>query len=74
MDRLENEMGDQVQVLRLSVASAAGRAAAARYAVRAVPSFVIFDAEGIAVAQSSGLPSRSALKAQLDKLVAESRR
>jgi len=66
-------MGDQVQVLRLSVSSAAGRAAAARYGVRAVPTFVIFDGNGLPVAQSSGLPSRSAMAAQLERLIAESR-
>jgi thioredoxin-like negative regulator of GroEL len=72
VDRLEKDLGDQVQVLRLSVSSEAGRAAAARYGVRAVPTFVIFDGDGLPVAQSSGLPSRSAMKAQLALLIAES--
>ena len=72
MDRLEKELGDEVQVLRLSVTGEAGRAAAARYGVRAVPTFVIFDGEGVPRAQSSGLPSRGAMQAQLERLIAES--
>lgn len=71
MDRLEKDLGDRVQVLRLSVSSEVGRALAARYGVRAVPTFVIFDGEGVPRAQSSGLPSRGAMQAQLEMLVAE---
>jgi thiol-disulfide isomerase/thioredoxin len=71
VDRLERELAEQVQVLRLSVYGDAGRAAAGRYAVRAVPSFVVFDAEGTAVAQSSGLPDGSKLRELLGSLAAE---
>jgi thioredoxin 1 len=70
VDRLERDMADQVQVLRLSVNDDAGRAAAGRYGVRAVPTFVVFDAEGGAVAQSSGLPDGSKLRELLGSLAA----
>ena len=68
VDRLERELAEQVLVLRLSVYGDAGRGAAARYGVRAVPTFVVFDAEGTAVAQSSGLPDGARLRELLGTL------
>lgn len=68
MDRLERELGERAQVLRLSIFSQTGRAAAARYGVRAVPTFVIFDGRGQPVAQSVGLPNRQQLLTLLETL------
>lgn len=68
MDRLERELGERAQVLRLSIFSQTGRAAAARYGVRAVPTFVIFDGRGQPVAQSIGLPNRQQLLTLLETL------
>ena len=53
---LERELGDRVQVLRLNVLSPVGRAAASAYAVRAVPTFVLFDAGGEMVYYQVGFP------------------
>jgi thioredoxin-like negative regulator of GroEL len=64
-------MGEQALVLRLHVYGEAGRTAAARYGVRALPTFVVFDAEGAPVAQSAGLPDRKALSELLGSLAAE---
>lgn len=71
MDRLEWELGERAQVLRLSIFSQTGRAAAARYGVRAVPTFVIFDGRGQPVAQSVGLPNRQQLLTLLETLAGE---
>ena len=58
-------------MLRLSVFSETGRAAAARYGVRAMPTFVILDGEGQPVAQSAGLPNREQLQTLLESLAGE---
>ncbi|MDH7486557.1 MAG: hypothetical protein QHJ81_09825 [Anaerolineae bacterium] len=71
MDRLERDLGERAQVLRLSIFSQTGRAAAARYGVRAVPTFVIFDGRGQPVAQSVGLPNRQQLQTLLETLAGE---
>ena len=65
-------MGEQAQVLRLSVLGDIGGVAAARYGVRAVPTIIVFDAEGKPVAQSTGLPDTGELRALLGSLVEES--
>jgi len=73
VDRLERDLGEQAQVLRLSIfdEAEAGRAAAARYGVRAVPTFLIFDGEGELVAQNVGLPDGKRLQALLESLAGE---
>lgn len=71
MDRLERDLGERVQVLRLSIYSQVGRATAARYGVQAMPTFVIFDREGHPVAQSAGLPDRTQLQILLESLADE---
>ena len=71
MDRLEKDLAEQAQVLRLSVSGEIGRVAAARYGVRAVPTFVVFDSAGNAVAQTVGLPDSKQLRALLLSLAEE---
>jgi thioredoxin-like negative regulator of GroEL len=68
VDRLEGDLGERALVLRLSVLSEVGQAAAARYGVRAVPTFVVFDEAGGTVAQSIGLPDRESLRDLLESL------
>ena len=65
---LERELGDRVQVLRLDVLSAVGRSAAKKYAVRAVPTFVLFDAGGEMVYYQAGFPGRAVIRQEIDKL------
>jgi len=65
---LERELGDRVQVLRLDVLSPVGRAAASTYAVRAVPTFVLFDGGGEIVYYQVGFPGRAVIRQEIDKL------
>ena len=46
MDRLERDLQGQAQVLRLSASSRVGRVLVARYGVRGVPTFLLFDGSG----------------------------
>jgi len=68
VDGLERELGDRVQVLRLNILSPVGRAAASAYAVRAVPTFVLFDADGEMVYYQAGLPGKAVVRQEIDKL------
>jgi len=68
VDGLERELGDRVQVLRLDILSPVGRAAASAYAVRAVPTFVLFNAEGEMVYYQAGFPGRAVIRQEIDKL------
>jgi thioredoxin-related protein len=65
---LEKELEDQMQVLRLNILSPVGRTAASAYAVRAVPTFVLFDADGEMVYYQAGLPGKAAIRQEIDKL------
>jgi thioredoxin-related protein len=65
---LERELGDRVQVLRLNVLSPVGRAAARKYAVRAVPTFVLFDAGEEMVYYQVGFPGKAVIRQEIDKL------
>lgn len=55
VDRIERELGDEAEVIRLSVMSAAGREAALRYGVRAVPTLLVIDACGDVVETQVGV-------------------
>jgi thioredoxin-related protein len=68
VDGLERELGDRVQVLRLDVLSPVGRAAASAYAVRAVPTFVLFDVRGEMVYYQMGFPGKAVIRQEIDKL------
>ena len=65
---LERELGDRVQVLHLNVLSPVGRTAASAYAVRAVPTFVLFDAGGEMVYYQVGFPGKAVIRQEIDKL------
>lgn len=68
VDGLEREFGNRVQVLRLDVLSSVGRAAANAYDVRAVPTFVLFDADGEMVYYQAGSPNKAVIRQEIDKL------
>ena len=68
VDGLERELGDRVQVLRLDVLSPVGRAAASAYAVRAAPTFVLFDGGGEVVYYQVGFPGKAVIRQEIDKL------
>jgi thioredoxin-related protein len=65
---LERELEGRVHVLRLNVLSPVGRAAASAYAVRAVPTFVLFDAGGEMVYYQVGFPGKAVIRQEIDKL------
>ena len=54
MDRLERDLEGQAQVLRLSAMSGVGRQLGARYGVRGVPTFFLFDGNGEMVSYQVG--------------------
>ena len=68
VDGLERELEDRLQVLRLNILSPVGRAAASAYAVRAVPTFVLFDADGEVVDYQMGFPGKAVIRQEIDKL------
>ena len=69
VDRLEQELAVQVQVLRLSVTDDVGGQLAARYAVRSVPTFVLLNGAGEAVFRQTGVPDRDEITATIRELV-----
>jgi thioredoxin-related protein len=68
VDRLERELEGQVQVLRLSAWGSIGRQLAARYGVRGLPTFLLFDGEGQMVHYQVGRLDADQVKALIDSL------
>ena len=68
VDGIERDLEGRAQVVRLSVMSGVGAQAAQRYAVRSVPTLVIFDCDGNVVDQTAGVPSRKNVVAQVEGL------
>ena len=64
-------MEGRAQVLRLGVTDSVGGALAARYGVRAVPTFVLLDGAGEVVLTQIGTPDREAVLAAVEGLVGE---
>jgi thioredoxin-related protein len=46
VDRIEEELGDRIMVIRLDVQTQAGRELARGYGFRYTPTFIMFDAQG----------------------------
>lgn len=68
MDRLERDLEGQAQVLRLSAWSSVGRQLAARYGVRGVPTFLLFDGSGELIHYQAGRLNAERMKAEIDSL------
>ncbi len=68
MDRLERDLEGQVQVLRLSAWGSVGRQLAARYGVRGVPTFLLFDGTGQMVHYQVGRLDRDRIEIEIDSL------
>ena len=68
MDRLEREVEGQAQVLRLNVSSEVGGQLAARYGVRGVPTFFLFEGSGELISHQVGRLDADQVKAELDSL------
>jgi hypothetical protein len=57
VDRIEEQLTGEAQVLRLDVLSEAGREAIDQYGIRGLPTLLILDGCGQVVATYSGVPS-----------------
>ncbi len=68
VDGLEKELGDRAQVLRLSVSDDTSAELAARFGVRAVPTFVLLDGSGEQVLVQVGLPKRDEIVEAVERL------
>jgi hypothetical protein len=65
VDGLAREAAGEVDVLRVSVASPAGRALGNRWRARAVPTFLLFDQAGREVWRTFSVPTVDALRERL---------
>jgi thioredoxin-related protein len=68
VDRLERDLEDQAQVLRLSVLSSIGRQLGAQYGVRGVPTFLLFDGSGQMIHYQVGRLDANRVKVEIDSL------
>lgn len=57
MDRLANRLGDDANVLRVSIHSDIGKVLGSRYDARVTPIYVILDGEGQVMARHHTVPS-----------------
>jgi thioredoxin-related protein len=68
VDRLERDLQGQARVLRLSAWSSVGRQLVARYGVRGVPTFVLFDGTGQLIHSQVGRLDAERVKAEINSL------
>jgi thiol-disulfide isomerase/thioredoxin len=68
VDRLEQDLEGQAEVLRLSAWSSVGRQLSARYGVRGVPTFLLFDGSGQLTHYQVGRLDADQVKAEIDSL------
>lgn len=68
MDRLERDLEGQADVLRLSAWSGVGRQLSARYGVRGVPTFLLFDGSGQMAHYQVGRLDADRVKTEIDSL------
>jgi thioredoxin-related protein len=71
VDRLENELESQAEVIRVNVMSGLGMTLARRYGVRATPTLLVFDGAGKVVYAQAGVPNRDAIHAAVAELAAK---
>jgi thioredoxin-related protein len=67
VDRLERDL-EEGQVLRLSAMSSVGKELGARYGVRGVPTFLLFDGSGEMVHYQVGRLDADLVRAEIDSL------
>ncbi len=68
MNGIEKDVRGRADVVYLDLLSDVGRAAADRYAVRSVPTLLVFDGAGNVVLRQSGLQDADAVKDAIDAL------
>lgn len=67
LDALERDLKDHLQVIRLDVASAAGRELGEQLDLRVTPTFILFDTAGREIWRSLGSLDGPAVRAALDQ-------
>lgn len=67
LDALERDLKDHLQVIRLDVASAAGRELGEQLDLRVTPTFILFDTAGREIWRSLGSLDGPAVQAALDQ-------
>ncbi len=70
MDGIEQQYGDQLNIVRLDFTSARGQALAARYRVSGHPTIVLLDATGRVQTQIFGVPQLERLHAAVQTVLA----
>jgi thioredoxin-related protein len=68
VDRLERDLEGQAKVLRLSALSSVGRQLGARYGVRGVPTFLLFDGMGQMVHYQVGKLNADEVKSEIEAM------
>ena len=68
VDRLERDLCGQAAVIRLSAGSRVGRELSARYGVRGVPTFLLFDGTGNMVHYQLGRLDPARIKAEIETI------
>jgi thioredoxin-related protein len=68
VDKLERDLEGQAQVLRISLWSSLGRELAARYGVRGVPTFLLFDGAGEMIHYQVGRLDADRVKTEISSL------
>jgi thioredoxin-related protein len=68
VDRLERDLEGRAQMLRISLWSSVGRELAARYGVRGVPTFLLFDGSGEVIHSQRGRLDADRVKAEISSL------
>lgn len=68
MDRLERDLKGEARVLKFSAFSSVGRQLGARFGVRGVPTFLLFDDSGEMVHYQVGRLDAERIKAEIDMM------
>jgi thioredoxin-related protein len=68
VDRLERGLEGEAVVLRLNAFSSVGRQLVARYGVRGVPTFFLFDGDGEVIHHQVGRLDANLVKSAIDAL------
>ncbi len=71
VDRMESDLSGRARVLRLNVKDEVGRALAARWGVRGVPTFFVIGPGGEATYAQAGAPDVSAIQDAVDEIQQE---
>lgn len=68
MDRIEKQLQDKANLVRVNVAAAYGLEVARRYEIRATPTLLILNAQGTVVYSHVGVPNAAEVAAAVEEL------